>query len=76
MKTIQQTDNEQADTHSGPNAFYFLPIAHFPKPILSPPHTWYFPTHKAAPSAKPKEPHFSQRPENNNDINRPKNHSN
>jgi hypothetical protein len=37
IQTIQQTDNELADTHCQHYVFYFFPTAHFLKTILATP---------------------------------------
>jgi len=49
-----------ADHTSRPDVFYFLPIAHFLKQLPTHNGTFVFaPTHEANPSAKSKEPFFS-----------------
>jgi len=59
---------QKSRNSSRPNVFYFLPTAHFLITILAS-HTngtfAFAPTHEANPSAKSKEPFFSQRSKNN-----------
>lgn len=61
---------QQVIRHSSrPVVFYFFPLRTFLKTILASRTSGTFgfaPTHKADPSAKPKEPLFSQRTYNNN----------
>ena len=71
MTSGQHTDHistrQQVSRHSSrPDVFYFFPTAHFLKTILSQPTfgTFGFARHTSPPFAKPKEPNFSQRTDN------------
>lgn len=63
---------QRVSRHSSrPDVFYFFPHRTFLKTILASRTSGTFgfaPTHKADPSAKPKEPLFSQRTYNNNKL--------
>ena len=63
---------QRVSRHSSrPDVFYFFPHRTFLKTILARRTIVTFgfaPTHKADPSAKPKEPLFSQRTYNNNKL--------
>jgi hypothetical protein len=71
---------QRVSRHSSrPDVFYFFSHRTFLKTILASRTSGTFgfaPTHKANPSAKPKEPLFSQRTKNNNDIYRQENNRN
>ena len=71
---------QRVSRHSSrPDVFYFFAHRTFLKTILASRTSGTFgfaPTHKANPSAKPKEPLFSQRTKNNNDIHRQENNRN
>jgi hypothetical protein len=74
--TEYTTKGQQVSRHSSqPDVFYFFSSPHFLKTILASRTSGTFgfaPTHKANPSAKPKEPLFSQRTAKN-DVSYPKN---
>jgi hypothetical protein len=63
-KVTGQMNNQTADPKANASVFLFCPTAHFLKTILASRTNGTFafaPTHKADPSAKAKEPFFSNR---------------
>jgi hypothetical protein len=61
-KVTGQMNHQTADPKANASVFLFFPTAHFLKTILASRTSGTFgfaPTHKADPSAKPKEPLFA-----------------
>jgi len=59
---MRQRNHQTADPKANASVFLFFPTAHFLKTILASRTNGTFafaPTHKANPSAKPKEPFFA-----------------
>ncbi len=60
-----ERNHQTADPKANASVFLFFPTAHFLKTILASRTSGTFgfaPTHKADPSAKPKEPFFANAP--------------
>jgi len=66
-KVTEQMKHQTADPKANASVFLFFSTAHFLKTILASRTSGTFgfaPTHKSDPSAKPKEPLFSQHTDN------------